>query len=456
MSQILVVDSEAHIRQSLRELLEQHGYSVVEASSFDEVGERRDLQSFAVIISELRLPGGLGTDLIQLAAPTPVIISSQSPSIAAAVDAIKLGAADFQPKPFDHDEMLLCISRVQKEQQLIRQNLALRSELSRDYPVSGMIGSCPAMLALFEQIRKVAPTESTVLIQGESGTGKELAARALHQGSSRSDAPMISLNCAAIPDSLLESELFGYEKGAFTGASAPRSGLLEAADGGTLFLDEVGELPMAAQARLLRVLQEGEIRRVGSVETRRVNVRLIAATHRDLKAATDNGAFRQDLFYRLNVVTLALPPLRDRGDDILDLSQTLLERTCQKLNKPRLTLSGEALRTIQSYHWPGNVRELENAIARAVILCDTQIIDPELLAIDLSLASSQDPIEATSRRAQPISLEEHFVNIVLDYQDEMTETELAEKLGISRKSLWERRQRLNIPRKKTRTRRART
>ncbi len=456
MSQILVVDSEAHIRQSLRELLEQHGYSVVEARSFDEVGERRDLQSFAVIISELRLPGGLGTDLIQLAAPTPVIISSQSPSIAAAVDAIKLGAADFQPKPFDHDEMLLCISRVQKEQQLIRQNLALRSELSRDYPVSGMIGSCPAMLALFEQIRKVAPTESTVLIQGESGTGKELAARALHQGSSRSDAPMISLNCAAIPDSLLESELFGYEKGAFTGASAPRSGLLEAADGGTLFLDEVGELPMAAQARLLRVLQEGEIRRVGSVETRRVNVRLIAATHRDLKAATANGAFRQDLFYRLNVVTLALPPLRDRGDDILDLSQKLLERTCQKLNKPRLTLSGEALRTIQSYHWPGNVRELENAIARAVILCDTQIIDPELLAIDLSLASSQDPIEATSRRAQPISLEEHFVNIVLDYQDEMTETELAEKLGISRKSLWERRQRLNIPRKKTRTRRART
>ncbi|MCZ6871268.1 MAG: sigma-54 dependent transcriptional regulator [Gammaproteobacteria bacterium] len=456
MSQILVVDSEAHIRQSLRELLEQHGYSVVEARSFDEVGERRDLQSFAVIISELRLPGGLGTDLIQLAAPTPVIISSQSPSIAAAVDAIKLGAADFQPKPFDHDEMLLCISRVQKEQQLIRQNLALRSELSRDYPVSGMIGSCPAMLALFEQIRKVAPTESTVLIQGESGTGKELAARALHQGSSRSDAPMISLNCAAIPDSLLESELFGYEKGAFTGASAPRSGLLEAADGGTLFLDEVGELPMAAQARLLRVLQEGEIRRVGSVETRRVNVRLIAATHRDLKAATANGAFRQDLFYRLNVVTLALPPLRERGDDILDLSQTLLERTCQKLNKPRLTLSGEALRTIQSYHWPGNVRELENAIARAVILCDTQIIDPELLAIDLSLASSQDPIEATSRRAQPISLEEHFVNIVLDYQDEMTETELAEKLGISRKSLWERRQRLNIPRKKTRTRRART
>ncbi len=456
MSQILVVDSEAHIRQSLRELLEQHGYSVVEARNFDEVGERRDLQSFTVIISELRLPGGLGTDLIQLAAPTPVIISSQSPSIAAAVDAIKLGAADFQPKPFDHDEMLLCISRVQKEQQLIRQNLALRSELSRDYPVSGMIGSCPAMLALFEQIRKVAPTESTVLIQGESGTGKELAARALHQGSSRSDAPMISLNCAAIPDTLLESELFGHEKGAFTGASAPRNGLLEAADGGTLFLDEVGELPMAVQARLLRVLQEGEIRRVGSVETRRVNVRLIAATHRDLKAATDDGTFRQDLFHRLNVVMLALPPLRDRGDDILDLSQKLLERTCQKLNKPRLTLSGEALRTIQSYHWPGNVRELENAIARAVILCDTQIIDPELLAIDLSLPPSHDSVDATSRRAQPISLEEHFVNIVLDYQDEMTETELAEKLGISRKSLWERRQRLNIPRKKTRTRRART
>ena len=456
MTHILVVDSETLTRQSLRESLERHGYSVTEAASFDEAVKRGDLQNFSVIISELRLPGGLGTELIQQAAPTPVIVVSQRPSIATAVDAIKLGASDFLAKPFDLDEMLLCIGRVQKEQQLIRQNLALRSELSRDYPVSGMIGSCPSMLVLFEQIGKVAPTESTVLIQGESGTGKELVARALHAGSPRRDAAMISLNCAAIPESLIESELFGHEKGASTGASAPRTGLVEAADGGTLFLDEIGELPTDAQARLLRVLQEGEIRRVGSVDTRRVNVRLIAATHRDLKALTENGAFRQDLFSRLNVVTLNLPPLRERGDDVIELSQRLLERTCQRLNKPRLTLSSEALQAIQSYHWPGNVRELENAVERAVILCDMQIIDHELLAIDVTLTDSKESVDAAPRRTQQMSLEEHFVNFVLDYQDEMTETELAGKLGISRKSLWEKRRRLDMPRKKTRTRRTRS
>ncbi|MEJ2130091.1 MAG: sigma-54 dependent transcriptional regulator [Gammaproteobacteria bacterium] len=456
MKHILIVDSEAPVRESLRDLLQRHGYAVTEASTFDEVTELGHLQNFSIIISALRLSGGIGTDLIQLASPTPVIITSESPSIAGAVDAIKLGAADFQGKPFDQDELLLCLGRVEKEQQLIRQNLALRSELSRDYPVSGMIGSCPAMLALFEQIRKVAPTESTVLIQGESGSGKELVARALHEGSRRSDAPMISLNCAAIPETLIESELFGHEKGAFTGASSPRPGLLEAADGGTLFLDEIGELPLEAQARLLRVLQEGEIRRVGSTETRRVNVRLIAATHRDLKASTESGAFRQDLFYRLNVVTLGLPPLRDRGDDIVELAQRLLERTCQKLNKPRMALSSGALQTIQSYHWPGNVRELENAIARAVILCETQVINPDLLAIDLTLTSPEAPPAPSPPPAAQTSLEDYFKRFVLENQDDMTETELAAKLGISRKSLWERRQRFNIPRRKTRTRRARS
>jgi DNA-binding NtrC family response regulator len=391
----------------------------------------------------------------------PVIVMASHVSLRAAVDAMKLGAADFITRPFDQEELLLTLERVQKEQRLVRQNAVLRSELSRDYPVAGMIGSCAPMRQLFDRIRKVAPTESTVLILGESGTGKELVARALHDQSPRRDAPMISLNCAAIPDSLIESELFGHEKGAFTGAGNARRGLVEAADGGTLFLDEIGELPLEAQARLLRVLQEGEIRRVGAVQVRQVDVRLIAATHRDLRTLAERGEFREDLFYRLNVVTLSLPALRERGDDIFELAERLLERACQRLHKPRLAFADSALNAMTAYAWPGNVRELENAIERAVILSDGTEITVDLLAIETRFpertAVPANPPriggEAAATGADDnTTLEDYFVRFVLDHEDHMTETEIAQRLGISRKSLWERRQRLDIPRKRTRNR----
>jgi DNA-binding NtrC family response regulator len=355
---------------------------------------------------------------------------------------MKMGAADYIAKPFDYEELLETINRT----------LGSDKKLSTGARhIKGMLGECQAMLDLMEKIKKVAPTKTNVLVEGESGTGKELVACALHEGSDRNNNEMISLNCAAIPDSLIESELFGHEKGAFTGAVASRIGMVEAADDSTLFLDEIGELPLDAQARLLRVLQEGEIRRVGSTETRKVNVRLITATHRNLKELTQKGQFREDLYYRLNVLKLSIPPLRERESDVELIAMSILNRTCDHMRKERLSFSPQAIEAMYRHRWPGNVRELENAIERAVILCEGGIIDPALLAIDQDKPSkATQPVEEASDRPDNVSLEEYFLQFVLDNQDRMTETELAAKLGISRKNLWERRQRLNIPRENSR------
>jgi DNA-binding NtrC family response regulator len=263
--------------------------------------------------------------------------------------------------------------------------------------------------------------------------------------SPRKDAPVVAVNCAAIPDTLIESELFGHERGAFTGAVAEHRGLIETADGGTLFLDEIGELPAAAQARLLRVLQEGEIRRVGSARARKVNVRLIAATHRDLEGRVAEGSFRSDLYFRLHVFEIQLPPLCDRGDDIATLAEFLLAKICRRLNRPRAWLAPQALSAMQAYRWPGNVRELENAIERAVILCEDGQITADMLALDPTPPAAIGAADAAGN----LSLEDYFRRFVLTHQDRLTETELAKRLGMSRKALWERRQRLNLPRPKS-------
>lgn len=462
MPHILIVEDETIIRTALRRLLERNQYEVSEAGSIPEAQDRHNIAGFDLVITDLRLPGPPGTELIKLAQGKPVLIMTSYASLRSAVDSMKMGAVDYIAKPFDHDEMLQAVARILRDRSQATP-AAFPADTEATEAASkddlGIIGRCGPMQDLFGKIRKVAPTDSTVLIQGESGTGKELVARALHNLSRRAKAPLISVNCAAIPETLIESELFGHEKGAFTGASAARAGLVEAADGGTLFLDEIGELPLEAQARLLRVLQEGEIRRVGSVQSQKVNVRLIAATHRDLKTLSKIGQFREDLYYRLNVIALRLPPLRERGADVNEIAHSFLARQCKAMGVSQLRFSQDAEQAIRHYSWPGNVRELENAVERAVILSEGPEIQADLLGIDIELEGldddgfdeepgSQAAANAAHEPTEDLSLEDYFQHFVLEHQDHMTETELARKLGISRKCLWERRQRLGIPRRK--------
>ncbi|WP_053981422.1 sigma-54-dependent transcriptional regulator [Marinagarivorans algicola] len=454
MNKILIVEDEAIIRTALRKLLIRNKFDVNEAGSVKEAITKYKFANFDLIISDLRLPGQPGTDLIKLAGDTPVLIMTSYASLRSAVDSMRMGAIDYIAKPFDHDEMITAVKRVLlKREKAAASQKALIGE--NQTLVEGMIGSSSVMKELYAKIHKVAPTGATVLVNGETGTGKELVAQALHSESPRKDHPIISVNCAAIPDTLIEAELFGHEKGAFTGAANTREGLVAAADGGTLFLDEIGELPLEAQARLLRVLQEGEVRPLGSVESHKVNVRLVAATHRDLGKLAKEGLFREDLYFRINVVQLKLPPLRERGKDILSLAETFIRRYCEQIKKPLLTLTPEAIQAITTYRWPGNIRELENAIQRAVILCDGDQLSHSLLDIDLDLVhEEEEPTPKEQEESKPmspqsqedLSLIDYFQRFVLEHQDNMNETELARKLGVSRKCLWERRQRLGIPR----------
>lgn len=459
-SKILIVEDEEIIRTALRKLLSRNNYEVKEAASVQEATHKFKLDDFQLIISDLRLPGAPGTDLIRPAGDVPVLIMTSYASLRSAVESMRMGAVHYIAKPFDHDEMLTVVKDVIGKAE--RDSASHRPHPStNNQAIKGMTGNSALMKQTYARIHRVAPTDATVLIFGETGTGKELAAQAIHNESPRHNKPIISVNCAAIPETLIEAELFGHEKGAFTGAASNRQGLVAAADGGTLFLDEIGELPLEAQARLLRVLQEGEVRPIGSIESNKVDVRLVAATHRNLGKLAREGRFREDLYYRINVVQLTLPPLRERGKDILTLAELFVSRYCEQLQKPLLTLSPEAIQAIMTYTWPGNIRELENAIHRAVILCDDeQNIDHELLSIDLDLVDMayEDEISSARRNrnrsdrapdpSEDLSLEDYFQRFVLEHQDTMSETELARKLGVSRKCLWERRQRLGIPRNK--------
>ena len=436
MKRILIVEDEEIIRRALYKVLTRQQFEVVEAGSVTEALVLQP-ETFDLIISDLRLPGAPGTDLLNRCGNTPVVIMTSYASMRSAIDAMKLGAVDYIAKPFDHDEMLNTVCR------LLNQGAAISRKPAQDNVTTGkgeslpgVIGNSAVMQTLSSKISKVAPTDAAVLIVGETGTGKELIANAIHRASPRANHALISVNCAAIPENLIEAELFGHEKGAFTGATQAREGLIAAADGGTLFLDEIGELPLEAQARLLRVLQEGEVRAIGSITSRKVSVRLIAATHRDLQKMCSDNTFREDLYFRINVVQLNLPALRERGSDILLIARLLLSRYCEKLTRPLLRFSKTAEQAILDYPWPGNVRELDNIIQRSVILCD----QPG------EISAEQLELRQTIARPQPASLEDYFVRFVLDHQSELSETEIALRLGISRKNLWERRQKMGIPR----------
>jgi len=462
MSRILVVEDERVIRGEIKRVLAREGHEVAEVD--DVLGARDVLGSgFDLILTDLRLPGPNGDVLIEDAQDVPVVVMTAHGSVASAVDSMKRGAVDYLSKPFDPDELALTVKRILTERRLARDHQALRDQVALDWQVDGMVGSSPAMAKVFHRISKVARTDATVLVLGESGTGKELVARAIHAKSDRATGAFVPVNCASIPDGLIESELFGHERGAFTGAVRRSAGLVSGAHEGTLFLDEIGELPLSAQARLLRVLQEREVRSVGAQQTRRVDVRVIAATHRDLPAMVAAGTFREDLYFRLKVVEIALCPLRDRGDDVFELADALLERASRRLGVGPLHFDEVTREALGRYRWPGNVRELANAIERAVILHDDGPIDTELLGLGERPAGApraKSPPDATESGAgvgdgvsgtgpaEPahLSLEEYFVEFVREHEASMSETDLAAALGISRKSLWERRNKLGIPR----------
>jgi DNA-binding NtrC family response regulator len=435
MSHILIVEDEDVIRVELKRLLTRAGHVVSEAASVTQArAQWTTATNIDLVLTDLRLPDGQGTQLVSAAAPIPVVLMTSYATIPSAVEAMRLGAADYLAKPFDHDELMAVLERW------------LHAGVSTHSEIAGMVGDSQVMREVFTRLLKVAPTDATVLITGESGTGKELVARAIHEHSKRRGAALVNVNCAAVPDTLLESELFGHERGAFTGATNTHVGLVEAASGGTLFLDEIGELPANAQARLLRVLQDGEVRRVGATRTRRVDVRLIAATHRDLRTMVRAGSFREDLYHRLRVLDIVVPPLRMRGDDVARLAQHFLARRAGELGRRIMTLSQDAAAALRSHSWPGNVRELQNALERAAILCEDGVITQQLLAIEFNNDLQVSSAALSVVPSDGDSLQDYLRQFVLDHQSELSETELARRLGISRKSLWERRTRLGIPR----------
>ena len=444
MSSILVVEDEPIIQESLVRLLRRQGYDVTGVASVAEA-EENSINMYDLIISDLRLPGEPGTELILRAAPTPVLIMTSYSTVQSAVEAMKQGAVDYIAKPFNHDEMILTVKRILEKTGVEQQNRILKQEVAKYYPINGMVAQCEPMLEVIDRIRRVAPTDTTVLIVGETGTGKELVARAIHSQSNRRKQALISINCAAFAENQIESELFGHERGAFTGALEMKKGLIETANGATLFLDEIGDLPLEAQGRLLKVLQDNEIRRVGSNKVIKINVRVLAATHKNLAQMVQDKIFREDLYFRLNVFEVNLPPLRERGSDIKLLADTILTRMAQRTHRNVMDFDESAYEQIARYPWPGNVRELENIIERAVILRQNGRIEAEDLALNNIETNHQLPLYELENR---LSLDDYFVSFVKKYQPQYNETELARMLGISRKNLWEKRQRLDIPARK--------
>ncbi|RMF16040.1 MAG: sigma-54-dependent Fis family transcriptional regulator [Candidatus Dadabacteria bacterium] len=385
---ILIVDDERSMRETLEIAFSDKPWSIATAASAEEAQRIVDRESIDVVLTDLRLPGVSGIDLLRLLRQADpdiqVILMTAFGEADTAVEAMKLGAYDYVQKPFNIEEVVVLIERALERRVLTAENQRLRTQLRQATAAPGLIATSAAMKEVERLVERVAPTDATVLITGESGSGKEVVARSIHRKSSRADGPFVAVNCGALPESLVEAELFGYQKGAFTGADQERAGLVEQADGGTLFLDEIGELPLQAQVKLLRVLQEQQVRRLGDLRERKLDVRFIAATNRELEAAVADGSFREDLFYRLNVFRIELPPLRERKDDLPELAAALLKRIAPRLGYEDASVSPAAMALLQAYDFPGNVRELENILERALILSPEGCIEPAALPADLS------------------------------------------------------------------------
>jgi two-component system response regulator AtoC len=438
MASILVVDDDQNIRRVLKDLLGKEGFNVLTASDVDKALPLIDQQDLDLIVTDLKMPGKSGMDLLTLChekrPAVPVIMITAFGNVEAAVAAMKKGAYDFITKPFDENELLNVIEKAISESEMNKELIS--TYFDKETHFSQIIGKTPVIQQVFQTIQKIAPTDSTVLITGETGVGKELIAREIHLGSQRRDHPFVKVNCAAIPETLLESELFGYEKGAFTGAVTNKPGRFEIAHKGTILLDEMGEIPLHLQAKLLGVIQDKSFDRVGGVKTIRVDIRIIAATNQDLQSAVQSGKFRSDLFYRLNVVPIHIPPLRERKDDLIPLVGYFLKiftaKYCKKINN----VSPEVMATFSNYDWPGNIRELENVLERMVLMSETDTLTLDQLPAEIRGAISTVEASTLKEKVDIISqmTEKQMIIDVLKKTNQ-NRTKAAKLLGISRRTL---------------------
>jgi len=438
---VLVVDDDQAVREALARTLEKLGFDVAAAADGQAGLDRLRQGDIHILLADLKMPKLSGQELLKaakaIAPDVEVIVITGHGTVEDAVEAMKEGAYDFITKPFKRVQLEKTIKKAAEKQALVLQNRALQQRLDQLEDAGQIIGSSPAMLRTLDLVGQVAPSTATVLIQGESGSGKELIANAIHHGSPRRDRPFIKLNCAALPETLLESELFGYERGAFTGAAARKEGRFELADGGTLFMDEIGDLSPATQAKLLRVLQAGEFERLGGTRTLKVDVRLVAATNADLATRVREKRFREDLFYRLNVITIQIPPLRERHEDIPLLAQHFLRRFAVKNAKAITGFTDEALDVLQTYSWPGNVRELENVIERAVVLTRSTMISPADLP-ETVVGSDQATRHLVVSIGTPLEeVEDRLIEETLRYT-KGDKTLAAKLLGIATRTIYRR------------------
>ncbi len=419
---ILIVDDEKVVRDSCKRILHGKGYIISEAENAEEALRMIEKYSYDLVLTDIRLPGMDGIELLQKIKEsypaTEVIVITGYGSVDTAVKAMKLGAYDYIEKPFRPDELATLVERALERKSLREENIRLREEVTHHY-IKNIVGKSKAIEHVFRLIHSVAPTSSTVLIIGESGTGKELVAKAIHYNSPRRDNPFVVVDCGTLPKDLIEAELFGYRKGAFTGATSDKRGLIEEADGGTIFLDEIGELPLSVQSKLLRVLQEKEFRPIGDKRPKKVDVRFIAATNRDLEQLVRDGVFREDLYYRLNIFPIKVPPLRQRKEDIPILSYHFLRKHSEELGKDVKSITAEAMKLLLEYNWPGNVRELENTIQRAILLTTDEKIKPEdltFLTVTLghNIPQNIQQLKETKKRLRKASVEEVERLFVLD------------------------------------------
>ncbi len=454
-AKILVIDDDESLRRVLEYNLAQEGYAVLTAASGEQGLDLLRREGADLVVTDVRMAGMDGLQVMQevrkLAPNTQVILLTAFGTIEMAVEAMRAGAFHYISKPFNRDELKLTISKALQLRELERQNVVLRQELQSRVGLDHIIAESPPMRHILEMVERVAPTETTVLVLGESGTGKELIARAIHHNSPRADGPFVAVNCAAIPENLLESELFGHVRGAFTGAIRDRVGKFEAAEGGTIFLDEIGEMRPDLQVKILRCLEERTLERVGDNRPIRVDVRVLAATNKDLSKAIQAGEFREDLYYRLNVVPLSIPPLRERREDIRALTQHFLKRLAAP---PRLTVTPEAFRALQHYEWPGNVRELENALERAMIFHRGDVIDvsdlPETIRTPKVREAAALPVTLPESGLSLEEVEKELILRALQKHD-WNQSRAARYLGITRHTLLYRMEKHHIVRPGGRT-----